>query len=622
MKNIDVKSAFEPHRGSVQCAKKYWRREKLDAPGEFMNDKADGLDTVDNLTVEISGGEAIARMLQLHDVGPMFGMAGFQLLPFYAAIRELGLTHTLINDERSGAFMADAWSRVTGRPGVCDATLGPGATNLLTSLTESLNAGIPIIAIAGDANRTHAWKNMTQETRQIEMLRPAVKEVIRVEVGERIPEHVRRAYAVATSGRPGPVLIDVPEDISHGMFEFAASELYADPSTTHAPSRRTRPARADIDRAATLLADAKRPVILAGGGVHISGAQDVLTLFAEDQAIPVAHTLSGKGAIACTHDLSLGLFGRYDRTANGLLDTADAILVVGCKLGEIATKRYTIPRPGIPIIHLDILPEEIGRWAQTDIALCGDAREGLADLSDALADGAEARRAARAGYIAEAGAGKAKWRAEVEERLTSGEVPVNMARMVHELNNILPEDAILVADGGFAAHWTGLLYDTKRAGRGFIVDRGMASIGYGVSGGIGAQLAAPDRPVFTLTGDGGLNMTLGDLETAARLGVPVTVLVVNNAASGYIKALQHAMFDGKYQSADLSDLNYAAIAEHLGCRGIRVEHPDQLAAAFRTALEHRDKPNVIDIVVTRDASKMLPGVDNRAAPIKKGDRIA
>ncbi|MEP4379318.1 MAG: thiamine pyrophosphate-binding protein [Alphaproteobacteria bacterium] len=587
-----------------------------------MSGKATSTGTGDNVTVEMSGGEAIAKMLQLHEVGPMFGMAGFQLLPFYAAIRELGLAHTLINDERSGAFMADAWSRVTGQPGVCDATLGPGATNLLTSLTESLNAGIPIIAIAGDANRTHAWKNMTQETRQVEMLRPAVKEVIRVEVGERIPEHVRRAYAVATSGRPGPVLIDVPEDISHSMFEFAASELYADPATTHAPSRRTRPARADIERAVTLLADAKRPVILAGGGVHISGAQDVLTSFAEEQAIPVAHTLSGKGAIACTHDLSLGLFGRYDRTANGLLDTADAILVVGCKLGEIATKRYTIPRPGIPIIHLDILPEEIGRWAQTDIALCGDAREGLADLRDALADGAEARRDARAAYLDEAGAGKAKWRAEVDERLTSEEVPVNMARMVHELNNILPEDAILVADGGFAAHWTGLLYDTKRAGRGFIVDRGMASIGYGVSGGIGAQLAAPDRPVFTLTGDGGLNMTLGDLETAARLGVPVTILVVNNAASGYIKALQHAMFGGKYQSADLSDLNYAAIAEHLGCRGIRVEHPDQLADAFRTALENRDKPNVIDIVVTRDAGKMLPGVDNRTAPIKKGDRIA
>ena len=142
-----------------------------------------------------------------------------------------------------------------------------------------------------------------------------------------------------------------------------------------------------------------------------------------------------------------------------------------------------------------------------------------------------------------------------------------MARMVQELNNVLPEDAILVADGGFAAHWTGLIYDTKKAGRGYIPDRGMASIGYGVSGGIGAQLAAPDRPVFTLTGDGGLNMTLGDLETAARLKVPVTVLVVNNAASGYIKALQHAMFGGRYQSADLSDLNYAKIAENPGLPG-------------------------------------------------------
>jgi len=579
-------------------------------------------DSGGNATVELSGGEAIARMLQLHEVGPMFGMAGFQLLPFYDAVRELGLAHTLINDERSGAFMADAWARVTGRPGVCDATLGPGATNLLTSLTESLNAGIPLIAMIGDTNRAHAWKNMTQETKQVEMLRPAVKEVIRVEVGERIPEHIRYAYTIATSGRPGPVLLDVPEDICHGVFEFPADDLYADPTTIRAPSRRTRPARDDLARAAAMLADAKRPVILAGGGVHISGAANELTAFAEEQAIPVGHTLSGKGAIECVHDLSLGLFGRYSRTANDVLETADAILVVGCKLGEIATKRYTVPRAGIPIIHLDIMPEEIGRWARTQVALAGDAREGLADLREALADGAEARRASRADYLSEVQAGKTKWRAEVEERLTSDEVPVNMARMIHELNNVLPEDAILVADGGFAAHWTGLIYDTKRAGRGYIPDRGMASIGYGVAGGIGAQLAAPDRPVFTLTGDGGLNMTLGDLETAARLKVPVTVMVVNNAASGYIKALQHAMFGGRYQSADLSDLNYAVLAEALGCKGIRVEHPDQLADAYRTALTNRDGPTLIDVVVTRDAGKMLPGVDNRTAPIKKGDRIA
>ena len=513
-----------------------------------------------NLTMELTGGEALAEMFKRHDVGPMFGMAGFQLLPFYDAVRKLGLSHSLINDERSGAFMADAWARVTGRPGVCDATLGPGATNLLTALAESLHAGIPLIAMIGDANRAHAWKNMTQETRQVDMLRPAVKEVIRIEVGERIPEHVRRAYAVATSGRPGPVLLDVPEDICHGVFSFEADALYADPTTLHAPSRRTRPARDDLARAARLLSEAERPVILAGGGVHLSAAHDALTAFAEDQGIPVAHTLSGKGAIACTHPLSLGLFGRYARTANDVLEVADAILIVGCKLGEIATKRYAMPPPGVPIVHLDILAEEIGRWARTDVAMVGDAREGLTDLRDALAHGAPRRREARAEFLADVARGKEIWRAEVDARLTSDEVPVSMARLCHELNTVLPEDAILVADGGFAAHWTGLLYDTMRAGRGYIVDRGMASIGYGVAGGIGAQLAAPDRPVFALTGDGGLNMTLGDLETAARLRVPVTVMVVNNAASGYVKALQHSMFGGRYQSSDLSDLNYAEIA--------------------------------------------------------------
>ena len=183
----------------------------------------------------------------------------------------------------------------------------------------------------------------------------------------------------------------------------------------------------------------------------------------------------------------MGLFGRYDRTANQVIDNSDCILVVGCKLGEIATKRYTIPRPGIPIIHLDIYPEEISRWAKTDIRLWGDARESLNELREALSANSENTRKKRDSYINELTKGKDKWRADVNARLTSKEEPVNMARLCHELNNVLPADSILVADGGFAAHWTGLLYDTKQSGRGFIVDRGMASIGYGVAGGIGGS---------------------------------------------------------------------------------------------------------------------------------------
>jgi acetolactate synthase-1/2/3 large subunit len=565
----------------------------------------------------MTGGRAIAEMFRRHEAGPMFGMGGFQLLPFYHAVAETGLRHTLINDERCGVFAADAWARVTGRPGVCDATLGPGATNLATGLVESLNAGVPLVAMIGNTNRDHSWKNMTQEARQTEILAPAVKEVIRVERIHRIPELIRRAYAVATSGRPGPVLLDVPEDIAHGEHEFTDAELYADTVNRTIPAYRIRPDAKSTEQAADLLRHARRPVILAGGGVHLSGAQAALTRFAERFDIPVAHTLSGKGAIACNHPLCLGLFGRYSRIANDVLDGADCILVVGCKMGEIATKRYSLPKPGIPLIHLDILAEEIGRCVPATVPLWGDCRAGLEDLGEAIGVKQD-----RPDYKAEVAGRMTKWRDEVKGRLTSDEVPVSMARMCHELSEILPEDAILVADGGFAAHWTGLLWETKAAGRHYIANRGFASIGYGLPGSMGAQLAAPDRPVVGVTGDGGFNMMIGELETAKRLGTPFTLLIVNNAASGYVKALQHALFGGHYQSADLGDLNYAELAKGFGCHGIRVERPEQLGRAIRDGMAERSLPTVIDVVVTRDPAKMLPGVDNRAAPAKKGDRIA
>ncbi len=290
----------------------------------------------------MTGGRALAEMLRLSEVGPMFGMGGFQLLPFYDALGQLGMRHFLINDERCGAFAADAYARVTNRPGICDGTLGPGATNLVTGLVESLNGGIPIVALAGDTNRAHSWKNMTQECRQAEILKPAVKELIRVEQTSRIPELTRRAFAVATSGRPGPVLLDVPEDVCHGNHDFTAEDFAIDPATLSIPARRVRPDRADIDRAARLIAGAKRPLLLVGGGIHLSQGYAALLALAEAQSIPVTHTMSGKGGIACAHPLSVGLFGRYARIANELIAASDCLIVVGCKLGEIATKRYAV----------------------------------------------------------------------------------------------------------------------------------------------------------------------------------------------------------------------------------------------------------------------------------------
>jgi acetolactate synthase I/II/III large subunit len=571
---------------------------------------------------EMTGGEAIARMIKSFNGGPMFGMGGFQLLPFYDAARRLGLEHHLINDERAGVFAADAYAKVTGKVGLVDATLGPGATNLVTGLLEALNAGTPMVAIIGDTHRDHSWKNMTQESRQVDILRPASKEMLRIESVQRIPELMRRAFAVATTGRPGPVVVDVPEDVCHGTFGFGERYFEVNPVHERAPALRCRPDRDGVAGAAALIADAKRPMILAGGGVHLSAAAATLTSFANSLNIPVAHTMTGKGAIACGEPLNAGLFGRYDRIANSLIDESDLLLVVGCKLGEIATKRFTVPGPGKRVIHLDILAEEFGRTLEPELALWGDVRAALEDLQTALAPQAASIKDRLARYAAEVPSRMAKWRQEVSERLYSDETPISIARLMTEINKVLPADGYLVADGGFAAHWGGLLFDTKRAGRSFIPDRGFASIGYGLPGAMGVAMGAPGKTVFSLTGDGGFNMMLGEIETARRLDLTFTVIVVNNAASGYVKALQHLVYGaGSYHASDLAETNYAEAAKVLGCNGIRVTDPSRLADALMCSMSLKG-PTIVDVVVTRDPARMLPGVDNRAAKIKKGDRVA
>ena len=262
------------------------------------------------------------------------------------------------------------------------------------------------------------------------------------------------------------------------------------------------------------------------------------------------------------------------------------------------------------------MAEEIGRTTPTEVALWGDAAEGLLDLRDSLTDDTKALQTQHAAYLAEVAERMAAWRVEAEPRYASEERPIHMARLVRELQGVMPDD------GGFAAHWTGLLYDSTRAGRSYIANRGFASIGYGLPGVIGAQLAAPDSPVIGLTGDAGFNMMLGELETARRLGLGFTLVIVNNAASGYVKALQHSLYGGRYQSSDLSETHYANVVHELGCHGIRVSEPSKLGAAFAEGIAAHDIPTIIDVIVTRDPAKMLPGIDSRTAPAQKGDRPA
>ena len=571
----------------------------------------------------LSGGQLVVAALRAHRVDMAFSVAGESYLEVLDALFDApDIRLVTCRQEGGAAFMAEAYGKLTGKPGVLLVTRGPGACNASIGIHTAFQDSTPIVVLVGQVARHQIDREAFQEVDFRKMFAPLAKWVAQIEMAERIPELINQGFQVATSGRPGPVLLDVPEDVAHGVHDFAPEAFVIDESTLKAPARRIRPAREDIERAARLIAGAKRPLLLTGGGIHLSEAWEALTRFAEAQSIPVAHTMSGKGGIACANPLNVGLFGRYSRIANELIEAADCLIVAGCKLGEIATKRFVLPPPHIPVIHLDIVAEEIGRCIAAEIALWGDARAGLEDLAATLSDSSKAARATRADYAAEIAPRMKAWEEDAAPRLNSSDRPVHMARLCRELNKTLPPDSILVADGGFAGHWTGLLYDTKIAGRHFIPDRGFASIGYGLPGGMGACFAAPDRSVVAISGDGGFNMMLGELETARRAGLGLTVIVVNNAASGYVKALQHAMMGGRYQSADLVEMNYAAIARAMGCGGIRVEDPESLSDALRRGMEERDRPTVIDVVVTRDPAQMLPAVDNRTVEIKQGDRVA
>ena len=561
--------------------------------------------------MRLSGGEAIVRMFQAYGVEYSFGMAGFQPLPYYDALaRQDKIRHILIRDEKHGSFAADAYARVKRRPAIADATLGPGATNLISGAAESFGASIPQILLTAEVNSAIATRGATQESDQSGMLKPTSRVAIEVNQIQRIPELIRRAFTVANGGRPGPVHVNVPEEVFHGDQEFAESEFYVSDGTVEMCGRRTRPDASSIDRAVAKLSAAERPVMLIGGGVHLSGAYEAVDEFLRETGIPVANTISGKGAVSDRDPLAIGLFGRYSRFANEMIKRSDALLVVGCKLGEIATSRWELFESGTQIVHLDIDPGEQGRVYRTDTALTGDARLGLKDLTAAMQGSISKEK--KTSWAREVAARRSEWLDEALPRYLSDEQPMTMPRLLHELRGAAPQESVVVADGGFAAHWSALLYDVTDVGRSYVANRGHAAIGYGLPGAIGAKLAAPDRTVIALTGDNGFAMAVAELETAKRIGAPVVVVVVNNAALGYVKALQHNMYEDRFLSVDFLDVNYADVARAFGCEGRRVHTGEELAISLKEAFDC-NVPYVIDVMVTTDPAKMLPGIDSRTA---------
>ncbi len=544
----------------------------------------------------MNAGQAVAAMLCDYGVRYMFGMPGGQHFPIYAGIAERrpAIDHLSFRSEKNAAFAAYAYAQVTGRPGVCDGTVGPGVTNLVSGIAEAWAASIPVIAISGDVPTSRVGKWAAQEVDMRSVLKPFTKAVLRVERADKIPETVRMAFRVATSGRPGPVHLVFPADILAAELDDR-DDLAVEAECSVFPSRRSGPDPVAIERAADLLAGAQRPLVFAGGGVLTSGASAGLIALAELLSAPVATSMMGKGSIPEDHPLAIGAAvtffdprGVYQMRGHRFVADADLVLFVGTRTDEAATAVWTMPRPGVRAIHIDIDPVEIGRNYPVEVGIVADAKLALSALVAALqtrrirSDGSQRRAAIRVAV-------EEWWRA-VRPKLESNEVPITGHRVVHELRQLLDPEAIVVTDASLVPYYTGAFFDVRRAGRAYVSPRGLGSLGSSLPMTIGAKLGAPERQVVGFGGDGGFAMAFAELETMRRTGLHATYVLLNNSALGYGVMTLKPDISQRYE-----DVDYTRAAEAFGWLGMRVSRPADLGDALRSALA-ADRPALVEVI--------------------------
>jgi acetolactate synthase-1/2/3 large subunit len=554
----------------------------------------DALMTVNDNT--ISGAELVVRMLEAHGVTHVFGLCGDTSLPLYDALARLdhGITHVLTRDERSAAYMADGYARVTGRVGVCEGPSGGGATYLLPGLVEANESSVPVLGITTDVPVTARGRYPLTELDQTRLYAPLTKWNKVIDTVGEIPHTLRTAFRAMTTGKPGAAHIGLPYDVQ--KHRTGGDDIWAQPEHGAVPAWRTAPDPESVARAADLIADARFPVFVCGGGVVISGATAALAELAELIDAPVCTTISGQGSLAETHPLCVGVVG-----ANGglpctrdVLAKADLVIFVGCRAGSTSTEHRTVPGPDVTIIHIDIDPMVISCNYRTAVGLPADARRSLEALCDTIRISGEPLPISRGAVaiVTEAKDEKAQALASLSE---SRELPIRPELVIAELNKALPEDAIIVADPGTPCPYLSAYYTLRKPGRHFITNRAHGALGYSMSAAVGAWFGRPSAKVVSVMGDGSFGFTVGELETITRYNVPMTMIVFSNSVFGWIKASQKSGYGERYFSVDFNRTNHAAVAEAYGVKAWRIENPADFPAALRAAIAH-DGPTLIDVI--------------------------
>ena len=543
----------------------------------------------------LKAGEAVIELLRQEGVSHIFGIVGSSFLdildPLYDRddIQFIGVRH-----EQGAALMADGYARISGTPSVCLATNDPGILNLTYGIASAYVAHSPVVVLAPSASRDHQYRDSTQEFDQLSLFRPITKAALQINKLERLPDAMRHAFRVATSGKMGPVLLDIPRDLLPG------GEVELDllpPDAYRSGQTRSRGDRNLIERAASMLLAAEHPVLLAGGGVQWSNAGEEVTLMADLLGAAIVTSYGRADAVPSDHPHFLGHLGRQG-SVEGIeaVRQADLILAIGTRLGQSTTfydNRF-IPADA-KIVQIEIDPQEIGRNYPIALGIEGDAKAVLQGLVDMVRKG-EPRP--NHGWVEDIGDWFARRRERLEEEERLDSMPVKPQRVYAELRKVMPRDAIVALDAGLAPNFGQDRLNFHQS-HSLLTSLDLGGLGFSFPASLGAKLAAPARPVVNFNGDGGFLFNAQEFETAVRYGIQVVTVILNNGSWGSEKAYQRYAFNERYIGADTSNPRFDKYAELFGGSGFYVEQPEDIGTAFLEALQ-ADGPSIIEVPIDPD----------------------
>jgi len=549
------------------------------------------------LNTRVKGSEALLQMLVAYDVEFIFGLCGDTTLPFYDAIFRLdhSIQHILVRDERTAAYMADGYARISGKPGVCEGPSGGGATYILPGLIEANNSSSAILAITTDISIASYGKFPLTEVDQEALMRPLTKWNTVIKSGDHIPRMVRKAFRMMTSGRPGSVHLGIPYDIQYE--DVDRRDLWADPNHKKFPAWRAGVQARDIEKIISSLSTAKKPLIVCGGGVVIAQAMDELRIFVEFFDLPLLTSISGQGSLADTHPLCGGVVGSNGGTPETwqLMEEADLVIFLGCRAGSTTTSRWQAPNHSTRIIQIDSDPEVIGANYQTEVGVLADLKIALAELNRLCSE--EKIEHIQFGGHEKVKHLKLKKFARFNAIADMNTQPIRPESVIKSLQNVCPQHTIIVSDPGTSCPYISSFFQFPKPGRYFITNRAHGALGYSLGAAIGAWFATNQKEIIAIMGDGSFGFSCGELETLKRYNIPITIIVLSNQSFGWIKASQHDDYAQRYHNVDFNPTNHAAIASDYGLKSWQVERLNCLDETFRQALS-ANEPTLVDVQCT------------------------